>query len=196
MSTVESVVETRPHGAPRKVAALTWRALGAIAVGLVAGALLVTVAAVAFFDFRVLNVTSGSMAPAIEAGDLVVVKPAPIHSIRAGDIVLFESGGDDVLTVHRVVGVNEIALEVRDASGAVSTTTEMRLVTRGDANPAPDNAEVTAGQLRGEVWFTVPNAGALGGRGMVTASGVLLGVAIAAWAAFEAALKLRDRRRN
>ena len=135
------------------------------------------------------------MAPAIESGDLIVVKPTAIEGVGVGDIVLFESGGDGVLTVHRVIGVNEISLEIRDsAAGTTTTTTDYRLVTRGDANPAPDNAEVTSGDLRGEVWFRVPKAGALAGRGVVVALGVALGLAVGAWAVFEMVLKVRDRR--
>ena len=167
----------------------------ALVAGLAAGALVAAVVATRFFDFEVLTVSSGSMAPAIESGDLVVVRPVAIDTVETGDVVLFEAGGDDVPTLHRVIGVNEIEIHIRDAAtGLVETSTHPRLVTMGDANPAPDSREVTAEQLRGRVWFTVPNAGAVAGAGIVVLFGALLALTVLAWVAWEIVLRVRDSR--
>ncbi len=125
--------------------------------GLLFGCAVVVFLATRFFGFGVLTITSGSMAPAIEPGDIVVVKPAAIDDVETGDIVLFTQGSDNVPTLHRVAGINEVETHITSRStGAETTVTEYRLVTQGDANPAPDASSVTRDDLRGELWFRVP----------------------------------------
>ncbi|MGD2102534.1 MAG: signal peptidase I [Acidimicrobiia bacterium] len=83
-------------------------------------------------------VVTGSMEPAISAGDVVIVSPGYDANTVAGHVITFEdpTGSDDLLT-HRVASVNE------DGS----------LVTRGDANftidsaPVPPDAVVGTGRL-------------------------------------------------
>jgi len=167
----------------------------ATVAGAVGGVVLVTLVATRLLGFQLLTVASDSMAPAINAGDLVIVRPVAIDTVDEGDIVLFEAGGDSVPVVHRVIGINEVELQLRHpATGSVESTTARTLITRGDANPAPDNGEVEADDLRGEVWFRVPGAGAVAGRSMVLVSAAALGLSLAAWLAFEVALRFRDSR--
>ena len=140
-------------------------ATGALILGVVAGAILLTLVATRFFDFHVLTVTSGSMAPVINSGDLIVTRPVPISEIEEGDIILFQSGGDRIPTVHRVIGINEIELQLIDrATGATEVSVDRRLLTMGDSNPAPDTGEVTADRLLGEVWFEQFVEGCSGGQ--------------------------------
>jgi signal peptidase len=167
--------------------------IGGAAVGLALGSLLVAVVATRVFDFELLTVRSGSMSPAIGPGNLIVVKPVAIDRVEEGEVVLFAAGGDRIPTVHRVAGINEIELHIRDAAtGDVDVRTDYRLVTKGDANPAPDLDEVTADRLRGEVWFVAPGAGAITGLPL---QNLLLGVAatsLLAWGAWE--LRIRAMR--
>ena len=168
---------------------------GALALGVAAGLIIVMLVATRLFDYQVLTVSSGSMSPVLETGDLIVVKPASTDDVSEGDVVLFKSGGDRIPTVHRVVGVNEIETRIRDSTtGGIEVSTERRLVTQGDANAEPDGREVTGEQLRGQVWFSIPNAGAIAGTGLAPAMGIVFGGAIAAWAAWEIALRLKSRR--
>lgn len=137
------------------------RTLPLIVAGLVAGlfaaALVVAAVATSLFDYQILTVRSESMAPAIKAGDVIVVRPRAINAESPGDIVLFASGGDRIPTVHRVAGINEVELRVSDRqTGAVRVFTEHRLVTKGDSNEMPDIGEVTGDEFLGEVWFTLP----------------------------------------
>lgn len=56
---------------------------------------------------QVLSVQSGSMAPAIQRGDAVVLEPLAKDNLRVGDIVTYRSPADQsVLVTHRVVSIN------------------------------------------------------------------------------------------
>src|SRR5919199_538737 len=75
---------------------------------------------------QLLTVVSGSMQPALPLGSLVVVVPRDADAVRVGDVITFSPPGDDTHTVtHRVVDVQ--------GSGD-----QLRVHTRGDANPAAD----------------------------------------------------------
>jgi signal peptidase len=90
-------------------------------------------------------VLSGSMEPAIGAGDVVVVRDVPAGEIDAGDVITYTDGQR---VTHRVV-------EVR---GSGENT---RFVTKGDANEDRDAEPVTPAEVEGAVWFHVPHAGRL-----------------------------------
>lgn len=84
-------------------------------------------------------VMSGSMAPALEPGDIVLSEPVEASSLAAGQVALFEATDGRVL-VHRVRTV------APDGS----------LTTRGDANPDDDVAPVRATQVMGLARLRVP----------------------------------------
>lgn len=86
-------------------------------------------------------VASGSMAPAIRRGDVVVVRSVPIDGIGAGTIVMFDDLGTPI--VHRVVGT--------DGEGS--------LTTKGDANRSADTMPVDAAGLRGVGVVLIPIVG-------------------------------------
>ena len=175
----------KPAFAHRMARSAVLASAGIIA-GVALALLLVALLATQFFAFQVLTVRSDSMSPAIQSGDLIVVKPVAIDQVRPGDVVLFASGGDAIPTVHRVAGINTIDVQLRNHDGAITETLlEHRLVTQGDANPLPDASEVTAENLHGEVWFTVPNGGGIATLPLQVA---LLGFAVlttVAWVAWE-----------
>lgn len=177
---------SKPHGAAQGMRIAGLGVAGA-AVGLLFGAMLVAILATRLFGYEVLTVRSGSMEPALNRGDLIVVRPVAMADVREGDVVLFAAGGDSVPTVHRVAGINEVELRIHDAaSGETDVQTEYRLVTKGDANEQPDIQEVAEQQLMGRVWFSVPAAGAITGMPL---QWVLLAVAASSllcWAAWEA----------
>lgn len=97
-------------------------------------------------------VLSGSMEPAIGAGDVVVVESTTPDRIEEGDVITFTDGTNPDVSdrtdrvTHRVIEVN------RSDDG-------VRFRTKGDANEDPDPGFVTPDQLIGEVWFTVPVIG-------------------------------------
>ena len=93
-------------------------------------------------------VLTGSMAPAIPVGALVVVRPTPVSQLRAGDVVTFLHSQTRRLVTHRVV-----RLELHDDG--------WRLRTRGDANRVEDLWDVRGDDLAGQVTLAVPGMASL-----------------------------------
>lgn len=114
-------------------------------VGAVLGALCLAWTAVMFaFGLTPLVFTSGSMSPAIEAGDLAFARTIDADQIAVGDVVSVENS-KGVRVTHRVVTVD------RTDDGAV-------LSLRGDANATPDAEAYNVTSVE-RVSFSVPKAG-------------------------------------
>jgi signal peptidase len=90
-------------------------------------------------------VLSGSMEPYMSAGDAVIVAAGPAASIRQGDVITYQRGGD-IPTTHRVVE------RVTDEQGVAFRT-------MGDANEDPDPALVRPASVVGEVVLVIPYIG-------------------------------------
>lgn len=84
---------------------------------LVAGALLVTGLVTARFTVcDTVRVSSGSMAPTVCTGDLVVVDHlAPTRGLTVGDIVTFPRPGDGAEQIKRVVATGRQTVAIADA---------------------------------------------------------------------------------
>jgi signal peptidase len=122
---------------------LTW---GLVAV--VAGLGAVTLVVPAAVGATPLAVLTPSMEPTLPVGTLVVVKPTPVQEIRLGDVITYQiKPGEPAVVTHRVVEVRSIS------------TGEIQFLTKGDNNDATDPTVVTAPQLKGRVWYSVPLAG-------------------------------------
>ncbi|QSG03882.1 signal peptidase I [Natranaeroarchaeum sulfidigenes] len=92
-------------------------------------------------------VTSDSMSPEIEGGDVVIVTERPPERIEEDDVITFAPpGDDDRRTTHRVVEVQE-------------EDSQLQFLTQGDANDAVDPAPVPADRVIGEVTLTIPYFG-------------------------------------
>jgi signal peptidase I len=105
-------------------------------------------------------VAGSSMEPALERGDLAVVRRR--ESYRAGDVVLFGSPRLGVRVLHRIVAVED-----------------GRFRTKGDNNSYVDGEPATPSQVVGELAFTVPGAGRVVGWARVPSHAALV-VALAA----------------
>ncbi|MGN8048848.1 signal peptidase I [Curtobacterium sp. 22159] len=133
-----------------------WRAIvHALALGLSTG-LLVLVAGLAVVLVVVpkatgstpLTVLTQSMEPTLPPGTLLVVRPTPIDDIRVGDVVTYQiTSGQPAVISHRVVSI------------ASSSDGSRTFTLKGDNNALPDPAPVTAAQVRGVVWYSVPDVG-------------------------------------
>ncbi|MCL2455299.1 MAG: signal peptidase I [Micrococcales bacterium] len=131
------------------------------------------------------TVLTGSMAPAIPVGSLVVA--APREAVAVGDVITFQRSRDGQVVTHRVVGVG------------ASTDGRLAYTTRGDANTVADLDVVRPEQVHGVVWYHVPHLGRLAvlltgpqRQAAVTSVAALL-VGYAAWQVWQAR---RERRRG
>ena len=112
--------------------------------------LLMVVAVVAFaglavgphvFGYRTMTMLSGSMAPGINPGDVVVDTPVAVSDVRVGMMISYHIPIDDHhVETHRVVSVE------REPDGKVT------VVTKGDANSAADPWKAT---LQGDTAYQV-----------------------------------------
>jgi len=93
--------------------------------------------------YKPLVVISGSMEPSINIGDLVFTVPLKNHYYpRVGDVVAYAFAGKIVL--HRVIGYG--------SGGTV--------ITKGDANNAPDPKPVKLKNILGVMRLRIPYVGA------------------------------------
>lgn len=92
--------------------------------------------------YRILYVYSGSMAPAIQAGDLIVITPPPAQ-LKAGMVLTLQVNGS--LVTHRLLAVEP----------------DGRLVTQGDANNTPDAWGKGPVEVIGQVRACIPYLGYL-----------------------------------
>jgi len=93
-------------------------------------------------------VSSGSMIPTLNVGDIIVVKDkGSFQTLQVGDIIVFRSPtGDGKVIVHRIYNI------IIDKYGVA-------IYTKGDNNPAPDTWVVRESHYVGKVVFTLPYLG-------------------------------------
>lgn len=120
---------------------------------------------------RLLIVTSGSMAPRFVAGDVVVLRAITDASeLKVDQVVTFRPVGSENLVTHRIVELHQLpALEQEPGSGRMvplldddgNQILQPYIITRGDANAAPDPNATPVSRVRGVVigwhhdWGTV-----------------------------------------
>ena len=94
------------------------------------------------------TVLTNSMAPKFPPGTFLVMKPAPFGELKYGDVITFQlySGRPEVET-HRIVGF-----------GATQAG-EKTLITKGDNNGANDAEPVREIQVKGKLFYAVPQVG-------------------------------------
>ena len=105
--------------------------------------------AVGVFSIFPTVIVSGSMSPAIDIGDIVIVErihpEKSMEKVEIGDVIQFRDGG--VKVTHRVIDIKE------DERGLPL------YITQGDDNPSPDSEPVEAEQFVGKVKTVVPKVG-------------------------------------
>ena len=134
-------VRSRSAWARRLRLAAVWAGLGLVF------ALLVAASAPLALGEHSYTVRSGSMAPAIDTGDIVVTQSISPLQARIGDIVTFKDpDGSGRLISHRL-------RRIRVAAG------ETRFVTKGDANNTSEHWAVPADGRIGRVAYRLPRLG-------------------------------------
>ncbi len=97
--------------------------------------------------YRPLVDHSGSMAPAIHTGDLLITRAEPAGSVRRGEIVSFKDPAlAGKLVTHRVVAVHPAGLR-------------LDFTTKGDANAATESWSTARAASIGVLAFRVPAVG-------------------------------------
>ncbi|RBY86933.1 signal peptidase I [Blastococcus sp. TF02A-26] len=100
-------------------------------------------------DYRTMTMLTGSMAPTIDPGDVVVSTPLDVEDVEVGMVITYHIPIDD----HRVVTHRVIEVD-RTADGTVAVRTQ------GDANDAPDPwTAVLSGDTAYQVQAVVPEIG-------------------------------------
>lgn len=129
-----------------KAARVAARAGAWAIAGLVAGVVAALVLPLAF-GARPYTVLSGSMVPAIAAGDMVVAERIEAREARIGDVVTFaDPNTDGKLITHRVGGIRHVGNRIE-------------FVTKGDANETVELWDTAAGGDLGRVAYKVPWVG-------------------------------------
>jgi len=90
-------------------------------------------------------VASGSMSPALELGDLIIVQGIPPTSIQVGDIIVFNSP-QGIRTIHRVTKIQTL-----------DGTIQFR--TKGDANPTEEPYWTPEQKVHGRVLYRISYIG-------------------------------------
>ncbi|MDV8002472.1 signal peptidase I [Rhodococcus sp. IEGM 1408] len=134
------------------------------------------------------TVLTGSMEPSIAPGALVVVRQVPAEELNAGDVITFQPySGNPAVVTHRITGIYQ------DMSG------QTRIYTQGDANNTPDDWALVPEQVRGTLWYSVPQLGRvnvlLTGEARPIAITVVAG-GLLVYAAWMVGSGLRDRGRG
>lgn len=93
-----------------------------------------------------ITVASGSMSPALEAGDLIIIQGVPASTIQVGDIIVFDPP-QGARTIHRVTRIQTLQ------NGTI------QFKTKGDANPSEDLYWIPEQNIHGRVLHRIPYLG-------------------------------------
>ncbi len=122
----------------------------------VAGTLLLLIVALlagvvpTFFGYEAVVVLSGSMAPALEVGDLAVIAPVAPEALRVGDVVSYHSASlDHPHVTNRLVAIS------------AGPDGSLYFQTKGDANTVVDPEWLASRAIVGRLAYTVPHIGYL-----------------------------------
>ncbi len=96
------------------------------------------------FGIKTFCIISGSMEPAIEINDVVLIKEVPQNEIRKEDIISFVVNGETI--THRIIGIE-------------SKNNELFYTTKGDANNIEDETKITFDDIEGKYIGKIPKIG-------------------------------------
>jgi signal peptidase len=113
----------------------------------VSAAIVAIVVSLLLLGYQFLVVQSGSMAPTIETGDIIVTRMTTPDEVEVGDVVTFrdDTRGNELVS-HRV-------MKIKPEDGHLS------FVTRGDANTGVERWSIERTGSLGIVSFQAPKVG-------------------------------------
>lgn len=120
-------------------------------------------------EIPVVAVTSGSMEPTLQRGDLIVVKGQEFQDIEVGNIIIYQTDYTGVPIIHRVIAKDQNTLETK---GDNNVNQVKFCVTENGAYPTsntcPSSAElvnvetnIAQDQVLGTAFFVIPQVGQL-----------------------------------
>ncbi len=119
-------------------------------------------------DVPVVAVTSPSMEPELQRGDLILIYGKPFDEIEVQDIVIFESPYMNVPIIHRVIDRTDSTLETKGDNNNHQVTACVRPDGRYDITTSCPNGElvnlengITKDQVLGTAFFRIPAVGHL-----------------------------------
>jgi signal peptidase len=187
MTTVASRTSRTSRTSRRK----SLRVLGWVAAAIVTVVVLALIALVFILPVAAggtaRSVRTGSMAPALPVGSLIIDRPVSPTALDVGDIATYRENDDGVTryVTHRVVGV-------------AGPSSALRFTFRGDANSTADPRSVPAAAVVGKVWLHVPYVGSIADR-LTNVRWVLVGLgvlALGSYSAWQIAGGLRERQED
>ena len=108
---------------------------------LVVGVVLVIWFALGIFPIKPIGIASGSMAPNINIGDMVLIKKCNANDIQINDVIEYTKDGKS--TIHRVIDKYQV-------------DGETFFITKGDYNKGHDKDPVSESQLKGKAIGRIP----------------------------------------
>lgn len=105
-----------------------------------------------FFGYQFFRVLTSSMQPAISESTCIITKEVPKESLKVGDIITFVSEDPDIYGYYNTHRIYEI----------IEEDGEIKYITKGDANPVPDEQPVSYSQVTGVLVGEVPGGKLIG----------------------------------
>ncbi len=105
-----------------------------------------------FFGYQIFRVLTSSMQPAIDESTCIITKEVPQEELEVGDIITFISEDPDIYGFYNTHRIYEI----------IEEDGKIQYVTKGDANPIPDENLVSYSNIAGEMVCEMPGGRIIG----------------------------------
>ena len=96
------------------------------------------------FGYKSYQISTNSMSPSINIGDVIVVKNVEVEQINIGDIITFQKNGEKI--THRVSDIQK-------------TEEGISYITKGDNNNLEDSEKITYDNIDGKYVLKIPFLG-------------------------------------
>ena len=97
------------------------------------------------FGYKAFIITSESMQPKIDIGDVIVIKSVPEEEIKTEDIITFKKNNEQI-TTHRIINI-------------IEEDGKKQYITKGDNNKTGDTEQITYDKIEGKVTLVIPYLG-------------------------------------
>ena len=99
---------------------------------------------ISLFGYKAYRITTDSMSPSINTGDVIIVKKVQEEKLQAGDVITFKQ--QDKVITHRITHIDK-----QDG--------KKQYTTKGDNNNLEDNEKIEYSEIEGENVLTIPKLG-------------------------------------